>query len=82
MFEGHEFVKLVNNNWVLDLTENKGYAVKCDFKGKVKDYKLAFTVEVKDNTFNVVKEIKVPLKILKEAYNQINEYNKNIEVEP
>lgn len=71
MFEGHQFIKLLNDNWVLDLTEYQGYKVKTDSNGNVTGYKEAFDVIVIEDEIMFEKKMRVPLKILKEALNQI-----------
>jgi hypothetical protein len=79
MFKGHQFVRLVNNNWVLDLTEFEGYKVKLNDKLEVESYKEAFKASVMDNEVEFEKYIKVPLKVLKEAASQILDYIKDFE---
>lgn len=78
MFKGHQFVKLLNDNWVLDLTEYQGYKVKTDADGNVISYKIAFTVEVVEDDIMIDKKTRVPLKVLKEAFNQIRIYEAEI----
>lgn len=74
MFKGHQFIKLINENWVLDITEFQGYKVKLDDNGEVIDYKKAFTAKVDNNDVKFDKYMRVPLKVLKEACNQIMVY--------
>ena len=74
MFKGHQFVKLLNDNWVLDLTEYQGYKVKLDGDGNVISYKEAFTAECVADEIIFNKTTRIPLKVLKEAANQIRIY--------
>lgn len=78
MFKGHQFVKLVNDNWVLDLTEYIGYKVKVNDKREVESYRKAFEVthDVDDLVFE--KFIRVPIKVLKEASATIREHEQFI----
>lgn len=76
MFKGHQFVKLLNDNWVLDLTDYQGYKVKVDKEGNVKGYKEAFTVNIVEDEIMFEKQTRLPLKVLKEAANYIREYEK------
>ncbi len=76
MFKGHEFVKLLNNNWVLDITEFMGYHIKSKKNGEIIDYQLAFVVKIENGDINFDKRMKVPVKVLKEAKNFIEEYSK------
>lgn len=78
MFKGHQFVKLINDNWVLDLTEYQGYKVKLDDNNKVISYKEAFTAEFIEDEIIFTKTTRVPLKVLKEAANQIRIYEEEI----
>lgn len=78
MFKGHQFIKLLNDNWILDLTEYQGYKVKLDNNNNVIGYKEAFTVEVIGDEIMFNKTTRVPLKVLKEASNQIRIYEKEI----
>lgn len=78
MFKGHQFIKLLNDNWILDLTEYQGYKVKLDNDNNVIGYKEAFTVEVIGDEIMFNKTTRVPLKVLKEASNQIRIYEKEI----
>ena len=74
MFKGHQFIQLVNENWVFDLTEFVGYKVKLNNEGEVVSYKEAFQVLTVSDEIIFDKHIRVPLKILKEASNQIKLY--------
>lgn len=78
MFKGHQFIKLLNDNWVFDLTEYQGYKVKLDGNNNVIGYKEAFTAEVVEDEIIFNKTTRVPLKVLKEAYNQIRIYEAEI----
>lgn len=79
MFDGHQFIKLVNDNWVLDITEYIGYKVKVDKDGKVESYKEAFTIAVADNEVSVDKAMRVPIKVLREASNIVMKHQKEYE---
>lgn len=79
MFQGHNFVKLVNDNWVLDLTEFTGYKVKLNEEHKVESYKEAFSATYTENGVEFDKYINIPLKILKEAAKLIATYIEDIE---
>lgn len=74
MFKGHQFIKLLSNDWVFDLTEYQGYKVKLDDNNKVVSYKEAFSVEVVGDEIIFSKTTRVPLKVLREASNQIRKY--------
>lgn len=78
MFKGHQFIKLLNDNWVLDLTEYQGYKVKLDSDNNVVSYKEAFTVEVIGDEIIFNKTTRIPLKVLKEAANQIRIYESEL----
>jgi hypothetical protein len=79
MFKGHQFIKLLNDNWVLDLTEYQGYKVKLDSDNNAISYKEAFTVEVVGDEIMFNKKTRVPLKVLKEASNQIRMYEEELD---
>ena len=49
MFQGHQLIKLINDNWVLDFTDYIGYNVKTDAEGNIKSYKEAFQAEIIEN---------------------------------
>lgn len=74
MFKGHHFIKLVNENWVFDLTEFVGYKVKVDNDGNVSSYREAFQALTVGDEIIFNKFTRVPLKILKEASKQIRDY--------
>lgn len=74
MFKGHQFVKLINENWVLDLTEYIGYKVKLDKDGNVDSYKQAFKATSFGEEIELEKNMRVPIKVLKEAANYIRNY--------
>jgi hypothetical protein len=78
MFKGHQFIKLLNDNWVFDLTEYQCYKVKLDGNNNVIGYKEAFTAEVVEDEIIFNKTTRVPLKVLKEASNQIRIYEAEI----
>lgn len=80
MFQGHQFVSLINKNWIFDLTEFIGYKVKLDENDNVISYKEAFQAIVIDSDIVFEKSMRVPLKVLKEAYSQISNYYKEFEV--
>jgi hypothetical protein len=81
MFKGHQFVKLVNENWVLDLTEFIGYKVKLNSNGEVQSYREAFKANYMGTSVEYDRYTKVPVKILKEATNEILNYVKDFEEE-
>ena len=74
MFAGHEFIKIITDTWVFDLTEFIGYKVELNNDNTVKSYEKAFQVVEGDNGYEIDKFIKVPTKILKETLNQIKKY--------
>lgn len=76
MFKGHQFVKLLNDTWVFDLTEYVGYKVKVNDNGEVLNYKEAFEAKVVGDEIILNKFMRVPMKVLKEASNQIKIYEK------
>lgn len=78
MFIGHNFTKLINDNWVFDFTEYVGYKVELDKNGKVKEYTEAFRAITVDNKIDFIKSISVPIKVLKEAQIQIEKYQNEI----
>ena len=74
MFKGHRFIKLINDNWVLDINEFRAYKVEIDSNGNIKNRALAFTVSIEDDgDINFEKYISVPIKVLKEAHNLIED---------
>ena len=79
MFEGHQFIKLLNDNWVLDITEFIGYKVKLGDNREVMSYKEAFPATVADNEVSFDKNIRVPIKVLKEAANIVLKYQQDYE---
>lgn len=74
MFEGHQFVKLISDDWVLDLTEFTGYHVYTDKTGKVKTYTKAFVARLNNSRVEFDKYCGIPLKILREASSVIIKY--------
>lgn len=76
MFKGHQLIKLINEDWVFDLTEFVGYKVKHNSNGEVESYKEAFQALTIGEELVFEKRTRVPLKVLKEAANQIQEYLK------
>lgn len=78
MFKGHQIVKLINNNWVFDFTEFIGYSIKTDSNGNIKSYKEAFSAHFNGTDITFDKKCRVPLKVLKEASNQILKYQSNM----
>lgn len=78
MFKGHQLVKLINNNWILDFTDYIGYNVKIDNKGNIKEYKEAFQVNIDKDNITFDKKCRVPLKVLKEASKQIRDYQSSM----
>ena len=85
MFQGHQMIKLCNDKWVFDLTEYIGYHVQLNKKGDVTGYKVAFRASYYDGEVVFEKEMRVSVKVLKEAASLIREYesemNVNIEVD-
>ena len=79
MFKGHQLVKLINNNWILDFTDYIGYSVKLDSDGNIKSYKEAFQASISNGEITFDKKCRVPLKVLKEASNQIKKYQASME---
>ena len=74
MFKGHKFLKLVNENWVLDLTEFFCYKVSLNNKHEVISYMRAFKVHINEHDeVEFEKYINVPVKILKEAKKVVND---------
>ena len=69
MFLGHNFRKLINDNWVIDLTEFYGYKVSSSEinNKKVIRYTRVFKVSIVDGKVTFEKYARVPLKVLKEA---------------
>lgn len=78
MFQGHQLIKLINDNWVLDFTDYIGYNVKTDAEGNIRSYKEAFQAEIIENDIIFEKKCRVPLKVLREAANQIREYHRDM----
>lgn len=77
MYEGHQFMKICNDNWVFDITEFIGYKVMLDKDKKtVKSYKMAFTAIDMDKQIIFEKHIGVPAKVLKETVDIIKKYEK------
>lgn len=81
MFKGHQIVKLINDNWILDFTDYTGYSIKVDKEGNVVGYKEAFQATVEGDSVNFEKNCRVPVKVLKEAANQILKYQASMEEE-
>ena len=79
MFRGHQFVKLINDNWVLDLTEYIGYKVKVNENLEVESYRQAFQAMVIGEEIIFEKFTRVPIKILKEAASFIKDYESDEE---
>lgn len=80
MFQGHQFVKLLNDNWVIDLTEFKGYKLEFDKDNNIKSKKLAFIIyeDTENKKLNITKKIRVPVNVMREAVNFITEYEKSL----
>ena len=77
MFEGHKFVKLILDSWVFDFTEFIGYKVTTGKDTKVNNYRAEFKASLDaDDCRNITfeKSESVPVKVLKEAYNIIQNY--------
>ena len=79
MFQGHQFIKLLNDNWVLDLTEFVGYKVTLDNDGNVKKYKETFQIILDTEDIIFEKSGRVPLKVLKEAAIQVRKHIEEFE---
>ena len=78
MFKGHQIVKLINDKWIFDFTEFTGYSIKTDGNGNIKSYKEAFSANFNGSDITFDKKCRVPLKVLKEACNQILKYQSNM----
>lgn len=77
MYEGHQFIKVCNDNWVFDITEFIGYKVQLSRDKKtVKGYKKAFTAIDMDKQIIFEKHMGVPAKVLKETVDVIEKYEK------
>lgn len=76
MFTGHQLYK-IDNDWVFNLTEFKGYKVKIDKStGKVVGYQLAYILEGSTGFYSFHKEIEVPLSILRKTVEIVDNYTK------
>lgn len=78
MFQGHKFIKLINDHWVLDITEYIGYKVTTNSIGECINYKKAFKVTSNNKEITIDKFIKIPVKILKEAKRVVIGYESEI----
>lgn len=75
MFKGHNFVKLICDNWVFDMTEFIGYKVIFDKKGNIQKYTKAFEVSRnEDNEIQVKRFENIPVKVIKEVNNLVKGY--------
>ena len=75
MFTGHNFVKVVNNEWVFDITEFVGYKVEFDSSGKVTGYKKAFKAECKGNSeISIERYEEIPVKVINQVKSLISVY--------
>ena len=81
MFQGHQFIKIINDNWVLDLTEYVGYKVKLTENREVESYKQAFQATVIEDEVVFEKFMRVPIKVLKEASYFIRKYENDEDIE-
>ena len=73
MFTGHKFIKLINDNWVLDVNEFKAYKVDIDKNKNVVKRTLAFKVKLGESgDIGFEKFIDTPVKVLKEARNIVS----------
>jgi hypothetical protein len=79
MFRGHKFIRLINNSWVLDITEFVGYSVEVGKNEEVIGYQEAFKVRKEDGEVEFDKFIDIPVIVLKEAANQIKLYSEEFE---
>lgn len=75
-FKGHTTIYLLNDNWFFDMTEFICYKVDRLDNGDIKSYKEAFRVRIENNIITFDKNIRIPLKILKEAKKQVTDYYK------
>lgn len=82
MFKGHDLIKLLNNNWLFDLTSFVGYYVTEDNYGRLNG-RLAFIARYDKDRDKIIfdKLVKVPVKVLKEAEIQICSYISTFEME-
>ena len=76
-FQGHQFVKIVNDNWVLDLTEYVGYYVELNRKKEVKGHHKVFEVVNENGEWciddvNTSYDKKIPIRVKKEVIALVN----------
>ncbi len=67
MFLGHNFKKLINDNWVIDLTEFYGYKVIKKKSSNDMAYTKAFKVNIVNGKVTFEKYVRIPAKVLQEA---------------
>lgn len=84
--KGHTLIKLINSNWVLDITECIGYYIETDKKSRLKTRNeiqkitKAFEIKVTDSDMEIDKYINVPVKVLTEAREQVYRALKESEI--
>ena len=70
----YSIVKLINNNWALDLHTGICYRVHLNSEGEILSNEYGFRVSIDDNgNARFYKKMQIPLKVLKEAERQIRE---------
>ena len=70
----YSIVKLINNNWALDLNTGICYKVTVDKDGNIKSQQYGFRVSIDENgNTRFYKKLSIPLKVLKEAEKQVRE---------
>jgi hypothetical protein len=81
--KGHTLIKLINDNWVLDITECVGYYVTTSQKSspdKIQTITKAFEIRITDEDIIIDKFMDVPLRILIEAREQVEKELKESEI--
>jgi hypothetical protein len=81
--KGHTLIKLINDNWVLDITECVGYYVTISNKSspdKIQTITKAFEIRITDGDIIIDKFMDVPLRILIEAREQVEKELKESEI--
>jgi ectoine hydroxylase-related dioxygenase (phytanoyl-CoA dioxygenase family) len=84
--KGHTLIKLINDNWVLDITECVGYYVVTNnldidsSQDKIQTIIKAFEIRIAENDIIIDKFIDVPLRILIEAREQVEKELKESEI--
>ncbi|MEM4385945.1 MAG: hypothetical protein QXD03_05300 [Candidatus Anstonellales archaeon] len=64
-FDGHKVI-IIDNEWMLDVTEFIGYKIDYDDEGKIKSAIKAYTISIdrENNKIEFKRHIKVPTKII------------------